>query len=361
MTEIEWQFNGKKFNFAQLKSGNFPGLLTPFEKVSLDFGRAWINGANDFSVHTSGSTGIPKKITLHRGQMEASARLTERALGLQAGYTALLCLDASHIAGQMMLVRSFVTGMNIVAVEPSANPWDHIANGLPIDFTALVPYQMHTILNSPSAKEKLNELKTVIIGGAPADEKLKLSVGSLKCKVFATYGMTETISHIALQKLNGADRQDYFQVLPGISIQTDQQGCLTIAANYLGPGKIVTHDLIEILSPHQFKWLGRLDNVINTGGVKVIPEKIEREVEHIFQELGLQNRFFISGIEDPSLGSKVVLIVEGVQWDDALTQRIYKSLAGRLSRYEIPKEIRRLYRFVETDTQKINRKATLEL
>ncbi len=293
--------------------------------------------------------------------MEASARLTEKALGLQAGYNALLCLDTHYIAGQMMLVRSLVTGMNIVAVEPAANPWDHLPDGLSLDFVALVPYQLLAILNSSSAGKKLNDSKSVIVGGAPIDGKLKSSVASLNCQVFATYGMTETISHIALQKLNGEDKQDYFQVLPGISIQTDNRGCLTIAANYLGKEKIMTNDLVEILSPQQFRWLGRVNNVINTGGVKVIPEKIEREVERAFLELGLQNRFFISGVEDPAFGSKVILIVEGLALDEALARRIYKSLDSRLARYETPKEIRTVEQFVETDTEKINRKATLEL
>ncbi len=360
-TKIGWQFSDRRFSFGQLQSGDFPDPITPFERTCLEFGHAWLNGIDPFFIETSGSTGTPKQITIHHAQMEASARLTEKALGLQSGDTALLCLNIHSIAGQMMLVRSLVTGMNIIAIDPTANPWDHLNADLSIDFAALVPYQLLTILNSASATKKLNVLKTVIVGGAPISEKLKALIVPLNCQVYATYGMTETISHIALQKLNGKDKKDYFQVLPGITIQTDLRGCLIIAANYLGSEKIVTNDLVEILSPQQFRWLGRIDNVINTGGIKVIPEKIESVVESTFDELGLQNRFFISGMADPSLGSKVVLIIEGLALDIDLTRGINERLSDRLTRYETPKEIRAIEHFVQTEAQKINRTATIQL
>ena len=172
--------------------------------------------------------------------------------------------------------------------------------------------------------------------------------------------MTETISHIALQKLNGRDAQNCFQLLPGVFIESDHRDCLMIAADYLGVSKIVTNDLVEILSPRQFRWLGRADHVINSGGVKIIPEKIEKEVDRIFQTLGLENRFFISGMADPKLGSRVILVVEGDPFDNALAERIHKSLGGVLTKHETPKEILAVKHFVETETQKINRKATME-
>src|SRR5882762_9260163 len=164
--EVWLQLNGRIYSYDQLKSGDRKGHLTEFEESTLAFCCEWIQGKDHFTLFTSGSTGAPKQITLRREQMEASARLTSAALGLQSGYHALLCLDTRYIAGQMMLVRSFVSGMNIVAVKPSANPFDSIKPDLRIDFAAIVPYQLHAILDSATGKNRLNNLKAVLIGGA---------------------------------------------------------------------------------------------------------------------------------------------------------------------------------------------------
>ncbi len=357
--EVWLQLNGKHYSYAQIKSGEGSGYLTEFEKSTLSFCYDWLQGKDHFTLFTSGSTGTPKRITLRREQMEESSRLTSAALNLMPGYHALLCLDTRYIAGQMMLVRSFVTGMNIVAVEPSANPFEKIGAGMKIDFAALVPYQLHAIVNTASSKEKLNALKVVIVGGAAIEPSLSAMLGQVTCPLFATYGMTETISHIALQKLNGPDAQDYFQCLSGISVRTDARGCLKIKADYLGSGDIITNDLVEILSPDRFRWLGREDNVINTGGIKVIPEKVENEAGKILRELGLQNRFIIAGLPDDKLGSKVILILEGDPLTDVVNKRIHEKLSGVLTKYETPKEVVAVDHFAETDTQKIDRKATL--
>src|SRR5258706_12910853 len=156
--EVWLQLNGKIYSYAQLKSGDRAGHLTKFEESTLAFCCDWIQGKDHFQLSTSGSTGPPKQITVTREQMEVSARLTATALGLQSGYLALLCLDSRYIAGQMMLVRSFPIGMNIVAVEPSANPFDSIRPDLSIDFAAVVPYQLQSILDSTSGKKRLNNL-----------------------------------------------------------------------------------------------------------------------------------------------------------------------------------------------------------
>jgi O-succinylbenzoic acid--CoA ligase len=350
------QLNGKIYSYPQLELGDG---TTEFEKSTLAFCRDWLGGKDHFTLSTSGSTGVPKPITLRRGQMEASARLTAAALDLRSGYQALLCLDTRYIAGQMMLVRSFVTGMNIVAVEPSANPFDSIQPDLRIDFAAIVPYQLQAILASPSGINKLNNLKAILVGGATVSAKVKALLHPLRCPVYSSYGMTETISHIALQRLNGPSAQDYFQVLPGISIATDARGCLTIAAGYLGTDKIITNDLVEILSAQQFQWRGRWDRVINTGGVKVIPEKIEKECEKIMEALGLVNRCFVTGLSDDRLGAKVTLIVEGAPFSES-TQRDFRArLEKELSQYEVPKEMRFIPHFAETSTRKIDQRVTL--
>jgi o-succinylbenzoate---CoA ligase len=250
--------------------------------------------------------------------------------------------------------------MNMFVVEPTANPFVQIPNDATIDFVALVPYQVETILQS-NQKNRLNSLKIALIGGATVSDKLRKSFNEFNGGFYSTYGMTETLSHIALQKLNGADAQKFFQVLPGISVHTDKRGCLVIQAPYVSAAPIITNDLIEMIGTDQFIWLGRTDNVINSGGIKVIPEKIESIIEPIMSALGLPNLFFITGLPDSALGETVTLIVEGENLSPNLEQNLRERLLKTLSRYEIPKSIRYVAKFIQTDTGKINKPKTVEL
>ena len=329
-----------------------------FDASTFSFISLWLKGATSFVQQTSGSTGTPKAITLTREQMIASAEMTASALGLKAGDRALVCLSPEYIAGKMMIVRCFVTGMKIIAVTPSANPFLTIASDQPIDFAALVPYQIQDIIASEKS-DWLNHVKTIIIGGAPLSTEMEEKLRHFNCKIFATYGMTETISHIALRRINGPDASEYYSTLPGIGIELDDRKCLVIKASQF-PQKIITNDLVEITSPKQFKWLGRWDNVINTGGLKVIPEKIESEIEKIFNELKINQRFFVSGEPDEKLGRKVVLIVEGTLKAGDL-QNLKKAMGRILLHYEVPREVYSGISFIHTENGKINRKATVNL
>ncbi|MBI3482279.1 MAG: AMP-binding protein, partial [Bacteroidetes bacterium] len=295
--------NGKTFSFEELKSIFPEESQSEFEKTTLKFCKAWLTGQKEFTINTSGSTGTPKEIRLKRGAMEVSAQMTINALHLKTGDTALVCLDTKYIAGQMMLVRSLVLGMNLIAVEPSANPFDNIDQ--PIDFTALVPYQLENILNQ--SPENLDSVRCAIIGGAAVSNSLKEKIKKTKCTVYATYGMTETISHVALQKLNGPDLQEYFEALENVRFRVDERGCLCIKANHLDR-EIITNDLVTLISSQKFKWLGRIDNVINSGGIKIIPEKIESVLEKIFDSLQIKKRFFVAGLPDEKLGQRVVAV-----------------------------------------------------
>jgi O-succinylbenzoic acid--CoA ligase len=352
------QLNATRYSFRKLKSGHFQNHTNPFERATLEFCHHWLNGKKTFVSATSGSTGKPKKIVLKRSQLTVSARNTIRALKLKRGDTSLLCLDPRYIAGKMMLVRSLLAGMNIVAVIPSADPFSGLDDNIKIDFTALVPYQLQAILSSAQSRRKLNRLKAVLIGGAETDPQTQKKITRLKPAVYSTYGMTETISHIALQKLNPPGAKNYFTVLPDIRIDQDKRGCLAIRATYLGRRPIVTNDLVDILSPQKFRWRGRWDNVINTGGVKVIPEKIEKVVAAIFAKQKIRNRFFVTGLPDVRLGNTVALIVEGQLSSSQIKKSIEKLDTG-LARFEMPRVVLAIPHFVETDTQKINRRLTL--
>jgi o-succinylbenzoate---CoA ligase len=356
--ETTIRINESTFKLDSFLNSNTAFFSTDFERVVHDSIYQWVNFDTKFSFNTSGSTGTPKSIAFERKQLQASAQATIHAFALEPHQTSLICLNPSFIAGQMMIIRSLENSMNMVAIEPCNDPLQQISIDEKIDFAAFVPYQLQTILESTLSIDKLNRIKSVIIGGAPLDEKTILKLQSLDCQVYATYGMTETITHVALKKLNGSDRQGHFRALKGVSLSLDSRSCLVIEAPYLAE-KIVTNDIVELIDKESFQWLGRYDNIINSGGVKVIPEKVEATILSVFKNLSIHNRFFLIGMEDTMLGTKAVLVMEGTSQFTKV--EIINALKESLSKYEVPKAIFFVPNFIETQTQKINRTDTLKL
>jgi o-succinylbenzoate---CoA ligase len=345
--------NGRAVSIDDICSQRETGL-DDFEVSTFSFIRKWKTDAQHFDIFTSGSTGPAKKITFTRDQMMASARLTAQALDLKAGYTALVCLDTRFIAGQMMLVRSFTTGMHIVAVTPSANPFSELVS--PVDFAALVPYQVYHILETPEARF-FNSIGTIIVGGAALDDTICTRLQQFNTAFYATYGMTETISHVGLQKINGPDATAYFTPLPGISTETDHRDCLILTVPFLKE-KIITNDLVELKGSGQFIWLGRWDNVLNSGGVKIIPERVEDQIRIVFREMNFDQKFFLSAVPDVQFGDKIVLFVEGTPFTLQDQRSLREALSKALSPYEIPKEVIILKSFEMTQSGKLNRYST---
>ena len=346
-------FNGRDTRIADILNGSaLPE--TPFEGAAFSFVRKWYGDHEFFEQQTSGSTGIPKTILIARKSMAASAKLTQQALDLKTGATALLCLDPNYIAGKMMIVRAFVTGMKLLAVEPSLNPFENHVSHQPIDFTALVPAQLIEILQSDS-QSRLNEIRNIIIGGASLNEQTIERVSQFRAHIFATYGMTETVSHIALQLINGPLKSEYFKILPGVKIHTDERGCLQIKTPFLSE-EIATNDIVEIKNPTEFKWLGRADNVINSGGVKIIPEVLEAQIQNVFSTMQIWNRYIVSSVPDPQFGNKLVLLVEGNM--PIAVEKVRSALQEVLPHYHVPKQILVGAIFVMTENGKINRLET---
>ncbi len=220
----------------------------------------------------------------------------------------------------------------------------------------MVPYQVVSILqHNPGA---LKKIKTVIIGGAPLQTNELQILKGFSNQVYATYGMTETITHIALQQLSGGKPQAHFHALNTFRLSTDNRGCLTIQAPHLGTESIITNDRVQLTDEKKFIWLGRIDRVINSGGKKIQAEQIEQVVDGLFIQLGLSYRFFVAGLPDAALGESFTLFVEGRISNDMLIQ-IQSGLEGKLGRYEIPKAIIGVDHFTETASQKIDRLATI--
>lgn len=356
MSPLPWIAMGGSVYSHQELIGLSPGLTAPdYAVAAIKFCQQWLSGQQEFTIQTSGSTGPPKALLLLRSQMEASARQTIEALQLRPGESSLVCLDTKYIAGQMMLVRSLMAGMNIVAVEPSSNPLEKIEDR-PIDFVALVPYQLEYLVKH--ASKKMNQIRCALIGGAAISNSLREKIRESACAMYATYGMTETISHIALQRINGPHAQEFFEVFPTVHVRLDHRGCLCIKASYL-PEEVVSNDLVEMVDENKFKWLGRIDNIINSGGVKVIPEKVESVFERILNSFEIRNRFFIAGFPDEKLGSRVTAVFEGIPFNKEIQEELLVEATQHLDKYELPKAFVFVPQFKQTATGKINRSASV--
>lgn len=288
---------------------------------------------NDFvEVQTSGTTGAPKLISVNKIAMYNSAIATGNFFGLKPGDTALCCLPVKYIAGKMMLIRALVLGLEIDLAEPKSSP---INGDKFYDFVAMVPLQVENSI------EKLHLIGQLIIGGTKLKPELASEILKSSCKAFETYSMTETVTHVAAKKVG----DEAFKILPNVSISLDNRDCLVIDAPELNPGLIVTNDLVTIISDTEFIWKGRVDNVVNSGGIKMFPEQIEEKISD-----KINRRFFISGFPDERLGEKLVLVIEGDTFP--VNEKIFKDLM----KYEKPKTVIFVAQFQETETGKIKRK-----
>jgi len=330
---------------TSISNRDYPSWTVPV----FDFIRSWFDEKNtSFAVQTSGSTGTPKVIHHSRESMIASAEKTCDFFRLKKNDTSLLALPAAHIGGKMMIVRSIIRGMKLICVEPRSNPLEHFNFDGEIEFAAFTPMQMSIILDGKSSGAHLSHINKIILGGGEVSYPLRQRLQTISSSVYETYGMTETISHIALKKINGADRSDYFTILNGVKISTDERGCLVIDATHLSDTRFITNDIVSIISGTEFQWLGRYDNIINTGGIKVSAEEVERKLQPY-----IDVNFFVIGLSDDVLGQKVALVLE-------TNQALSLDYSDILGKYEKPNQILSVEKFSYTENGKINKKETLK-
>ena len=269
------------------------------------FLQEWQNDEPTVWVHTSGSTGTPKPMQVEKKRMEASARLTCSFLGLKEGDSALLCMPLQYIAGKMVVVRSLVAGLNLIPVAPSGHPLKDLKE-VPT-FAAMIPMQVYNTLQVPEERAKLMKIKHLIIGGGAIDEVLANDLKSFPNHVWSTYGMTETLSHIALRKLNGQDASDWYTPFDNVRIRLSEEGTLIIHAPNVCAEELTTNDIAEINGEGKFRILGRKDNTINSGGVKIQIEQVEGLLKKY-----LDIPFQITARKDAKFGEIVVLIYNKV-------------------------------------------------
>jgi O-succinylbenzoic acid--CoA ligase len=351
--------NGREFTYESIRQTPNPHTsLNGYEARVLELVRQWLSGAQEFGLRTSGSTGQPQLITLKRRQLAASAARTGDYFDLGPGDRALVCLNCEFIGGKMMLVRGLERNMHLTVVEPHADPFEEVPANAEFDFAAFVPLQLRAMLAAGRAS-RLNKLRAILVGGAGVEPSLLAEIQQLKVPVYLTYGMTETSSHMALRRLNGSEASPYYRVLPGLHLGQDARGCLTVRGDVTDDKLIVTNDHIALLDKHTFDWLGRVDFVINSGGVKVQAEKVEQVLDVALAEQGQSRRAFVAGQPDERLGQAVTAYVEGGALPPATEKRLLALLSERLDKYEVPKSVVYIPAFRATASGKLDRAATL--
>lgn len=345
-------------HFGDIRSGKWPEQPAYFH-ASLLFCHAWLNGEEHFELETSGSTGKPKTILVHRDQMTISARATGDFFGIAPGQTLLCCLNTAMIAGKMMLVRAMEWDCHVYLIAPSSNPFLGFHPSTTFDFAALVPLQLETALGNDATKTMLNQVENIIVGGAPISSALRAKAAGLAHSLYQTYGMTETVSHIALANLKVPGPLVY-QTLPGVKLYQSPDNRLGIVAPMANTSRLLTNDIVEMISDNEFIWKGRWDFTINTGGIKVQPEEMEEQIAAPIQRYFPSHRFFIGGKPDERLGEAVILIMEGAERGKERSGELLSELKKALPHHHSPREIHFVSAFIETPSGKVNRKATMD-
>ncbi len=341
-----FKLNNQTFKTVEELQTFAQNLISKGEHHEISIGKFiqdWLSNEESITVKTSGSTGIPKEIKLQKEQMRNSAISTGAFFNLPENTSALLCMSADYIGGKMMVVRAMVLGWDLTVVEPTKNPLQNLQQEF--DFAAMVPYQVFNSIDD------LHKIKKLIIGGGSISADLEVKLQNITTECYSTYGMTETISHIAIRNLNGPKKTVFYEALPNVQFSKNENDCLVIDAPLISNETLVTNDVVELISNKKFKFLGRIDNVINSGGIKIYPEIIEKKLAS-----EIKQPFFIASEKDKALGEKVVLIIES---DYKSKKDEFSVIFENLSKYERPKKIISIEKFLYTETGKIKRAETL--
>jgi o-succinylbenzoate---CoA ligase len=252
----------------------------------------------------------------------------------------------------MMLVRALAGNLNLIVQAPSSNPLEDIPKSQYCDFMALSPLQLSGILKSN--QEKLALVKTILIGGAALDKTVENEIQNLKTRFFHSYAMTETLTHVAVRAVNGNTKSSFYSALPGVSFSQDNRSCLVLKDEILGIDQLVTNDVVKLIDDSTFLWKGRYDNVINTGGIKIMPEEIELKINEILAKADLDLPNCLLYLPDAVFGEKMVLLVE--TGDNRLNKsQVTKLLRSNLPKYHEPKIIKPVPKIFLTLTGKIDR------
>ncbi len=308
----------------------------------------WYDDKDYISVQTSGSTGTPKLIKNSKVSMIRSAEKTAKFLGLTNGQTALNVLPANFIAGRMMIYRALVSGLDLTCIEPKLDLSGSIlVLASRFDFCAMTPLQLSSTLSQ--SEEAISTINQLIIGGAPISASLQTRISRLETKCYATYGMTETITHVAMKALNHPAAEEQYQAIEGVRFDT-KDGCLVIHADHLDEPQLTTRDIVDLVDDQSFIWKGRADYIINRGGVKLQPELIESQLAPF-----LLPQFFIGKRSADHVGEEPILVIEGSESE----QEDIDNLLDRLPKLWRPAQVYYTSELIKTDSGKIIRDISL--
>lgn len=340
----KFRLNGKAYSYDSLHAAaNKWEYADDEEQKELGvFLKDWLHDGEAMMLHTSGSTGSPKPLKVSKTSMLASAERTAAFFELSPGDTALLCLPIRYIAGKMMLVRAMVIGLDLDIIPPKTTLQLH---GKKYDFTALIPLQANASFDS------LGNFKTILIGGATIPFELRKALAKEHPHCVETYGMTETLTHIATRPVTYPTIP--FLAMPDVIIDVDTDNCMVLIVPYISKTPIQTNDVVELVDNQSFLLLGRRDFVINSGGKKIFPEQLEEELRSF-----LNIPFFFTGIPDPELGNKLVLVLEADSKEKQRVMEITTKVLGA-DKHHIPKDVVCVDRFKYTLSGKLNRPATI--
>ena len=354
MTNFYYQ--SRTYDLGSSKDRKSLGSKNSFCFSVASLAEKWFGSCNEFEFQTSGSTGKPKVIIHSREKLKRSALLTINYFKLTSNDRALLSLDPSRIAGAMMIVRAIIADMEIYAVDPDKLLDKEKPNFTPCTFAAFVPYQIRKILDDDRTGSSLQSFKSILVGGAPISYDLQNKISLLDIPIYETFGMTETVTHFAIRSLNGVNLSENFEVIGNLSIDLNERRCLQIKGDLTDGQTISTNDMVEILDHSHFLWIGRYDNVINSGGIKFSPEKIEQLIDPVINAFGITNRFIISSVKDESMGSKIVLVFEGEKVSNHIEIELMAAIKEKVEKYSEPKAIFYPGQFPVTSNGKVIRK-----
>ena len=356
-TEIERQeveVEGRRFRAADLSllerlSAEEPGEAL---RAAYAFLAEWFAPSPTVEVQTSGSTGAPKRMRVEKARMMRSAVRTCECLGLRAGDTALLCMNLKYIGSKMMVVRALVAGMRLLVRRPSGHPLADVEEQ--VDFLSVVPMQLYNILQDAAGTERLARVRCVIVGGGAVDEALQGRLSGLPCRVYSTYGMTETLSHVALRPLNGPDASEAYTPFAGVRLSLSPRGTLVVHAPEVCAADLETNDVVRLHGDGTFTVVGRADNTVNSGGIK-----IQIEEEELRLKAFIPVPFALTSVPDERLGEALVLLLDAAcPADDAF---LMAEMRSRLPRYHAPRRIVRVSEVPRTENGKTDRRACRRL
>ena len=345
--------NGKSLTINHILKGEYEhDRLTSFEQKTLEFIKAYLSDQTEFSFYTSGSTGNPKEITFQKNQLKKSALRTNSIFGLVSGSTILCCLNTDFVAGKMMLIRALEGDLNLIIQTPSSNPLQDIDEEHFIDFIALTPLQIDRIL--AESPQKIASIKNILIGGAMLHPLTEEKLQRQKAQIWHSYAMTETLTHVALRHVNGTEKSLAFHALPGVSFNVDARNCLVIKDQVLGIEQLISNDIVELIDEKSFRWIGRYDNVINSGGIKIRFEETENRINEILKEVKINHPICLISLPDDRLGEKLVLLIETKEseFNESDVKNILKE---KLPKFHDPKVILSVPKLMLTTNGKIDR------